>query len=359
MTSIPISAPIIGEPEKAAVMNVLESGMLAMGPLTARFEAEFAELCGVRHAIAVSSGTAALQLALLANEVGPGDEVITTAFTFIATVNAILSVGAVPVFVDIEEDTFNLDVSRVEAMITDRTQAILPVHLYGHLCDVEFLRAIADSHGLKIIEDACQAVMATYKGEAAGSFGTGAFSFYATKNMITGEGGMITTDEDEVAYLCRMLRNHGMETRYRYEMLGYNLRMMDIQAAIGLEQLKRLPALIERRRENAAHLNARLESVIKPREQAGYQHVWHQYTVRVPQGQDRDAAVKQLNQAGIGTGIYYPKSNHEHPHVKDVVGEISLPASERAAREVISLPVHPSLDEDDLDLIVREVNRLF
>lgn len=358
MTAIPISKPYIGAEEKAAVMAVLDSGMLAMGAKTAQFEDLFAALCGVKHAVAVSSGTAALTVALLANGIGPGDEVITTSFTFIATVNAILVAGAKPVFVDIEDQTFNVDTSLVEAAITPRTRAILPVHLYGHICDMRKLLEIAEAHDLRIIEDACQAVAATYEGKAAGSFGTGAFSFYATKNLMSGEGGMITTDDDEVAHQCRLLRNHGMEQRYQYLMLGYNFRMTDIQAAIGLEQLKRLPALTEQRRQNAAFLNARIESVITPQERPGYRHCWHQYTIRVNHGRDRDIQVRKLNAAGIGAGIYYPIPCHRQEHVRKVAGDIALPVTERMAQEVISLPVHPMLSKADLGAIVSEVNKL-
>jgi len=353
-----ISKPYIGDEEKAAVMEVLDSGMLAMGPRTAQFENEFAKLCGVKHAIAVSSGTTALHIALLANGIGPGDEVITTPFTFIASVNAILYVGAKPVFVDIEEETFNIDLSQVEKAITPRTKAILPVHLYGHLCDIEQLLAIAEKHHLKIIEDACQAVMSTYKGRAAGSFGTGTFSFYATKNMMSGEGGMITTNDDEVAEASRLIRNHGMKVRYYHDMLGYNFRMMDIQAAIGLQQLKRLPGFNEKRRQNAAYFNAKIESVVTPREKQDYCHIWHQYTVRINHGRDRDAAVKQLNDAGIGTGIYYPVPNHRQEYIRKIVGNVSLPVTEQMAQEVISLPVHPMLSQEELETIVTEVNKL-
>jgi perosamine synthetase len=358
MISIQISKPFLGEEEKAAVMEVLDSGMLAMGPRTAQFEGEFARLCDVKHAVAVSSGTTALHIALLANGIGPGDEVITTPFTFIASVNAILYVGATPVFVDIEDETFNIDLSQVEKAITPRTKAILPVHLYGHLCDIEQLLAIAEKHNLKIIEDACQAVMASYKGKRAGTFGTGTFSFYATKNMMSGEGGMITTNDDEVAEASRIIRNQGMKQRYYHEMLGYNFRMMDIQAAIGLEQLKRLPGFNEKRRQNAAYFNAKIKSVTTPREKQDYCHIWHQYTVRINQGRDRDAAVKQLNEAGIGAGIYYPVPVHHQNHVKKLVGDVSLPVSEQMAREVVSLPVHPMLSQEDLDTIVTEVNKL-
>jgi len=355
---IPVSKPDISQAEKTAVMEVLDSGILAQGPRTAKFEEAFAQRCNVKHAIAVSSGTTALHIALLANGIGPGDQVITTPFTFIASINAILYVGATPVFVDIDEASFNIDVSQIEAAITPKTRAILPVHLYGYMCDMDGLQRIAEQYDLKIIEDACQAVTATHRARFAGTFGTGAFSFYATKNLMCGEGGMITTNDDAVADLCKMIRNHGMKRRYYHEMVGYNFRTSDLLSAIGLEQLKRLPEFNEKRSRNAAFLSSRIESVTTPTVKEGYGHVWHQYTVRVNGGRDRDAAVEQLGAAGIGTGIYYPIPAHHQPHVQAIVGDVALPVAERMAKEVISLPVHPQLSQADLDLIVTEVNKL-
>jgi dTDP-4-amino-4,6-dideoxygalactose transaminase len=211
---------------------------------------------------------------------------------------------------------------------------------------------------LAIIEDACQAVGATYRGKVAGSFGTGAFSLYATKNVMSGEGGMITTNDDGVAEKCRLIRNHGMKRRYYHDMLGYNFRMTDLHAAIGLAQLDRLAEFTEKRRANAAYLNAKIESVITPKVKEGYGHVWHQYTVRVDGGRERDAAVKQLNDAGVGTGIFYPVPAHQQDYMREIVGEARLPVAEQLAREVISLPVHPQLTQADLDKIVTEVNKL-
>jgi len=355
---ISLSKPYIGEAEKQAVMEVLDSGMLAQGPRTARFEERFAQVCGVKHAVATSSGTTALHMALLANDIGEGDEVITTPFTFIASANSILFTGAKPVFVDIDEATFNIDPALVERAITPRTRAIMPVHLYGYVCDMPALQAIAEKHNLRIIEDACQAVGATYQGKAAGSFGTGCFSLYATKNVMAGEGGMITTNDDALADRCRMLRNHGMKRRYYHEMLGFNFRMTDLCAAIGLVQLDRLEDFTAKRRANAHALNSRIESVTTPKVKEGYGHVWHQYTIRVNGGRDRDAAAKQLNDAGIGTGIFYPVPAHQQEYMRDIVGAVSLPVAEKLAKEVISLPVHPQLSQDDLDAIVTAVNRL-
>lgn len=355
---IPISKPFIGEEEKNNVMKVLESGMLAQGPMVAKLEECFASLCGVKHAIATTSGTTALHVALLAHGIGPGDEVITTPFTFIASANSILFTGAKPVFVDIDPETFNIDPVKVEEAITPRTKAILPVHLYGYVCDMDALQAIADRHNLAIIEDACQAVGATYQGKVAGSFGTGAFSLYATKNVMSGEGGMITTNDDAVAEQCRLIRSHGMKRRYYHEMIGFNFRMSDLHAAIGLAQVDRLAEFTEKRKKNAAYLNENIKSVITPKVKPGYGHVWHQYTVRVDGQRDRDAAVKQLSEAGVGTGIFYPVPAHQQQYMRELIGVVPLPVAEKLATEVISLPVHPQLSQADLEVIVAEVNRL-
>jgi dTDP-4-amino-4,6-dideoxygalactose transaminase len=353
-----IAKPKIGEKEKQLVMEVLESGMLAQGPKVAALEGAFAEVCEVKHAVATTSGTTALHLALLAHGIGEGDEVITTPFTFIASANSVLFTGAKPVFVDIEPDTFNIDPNLIEAAITPKTKAILPVHLYGYVCDMDAIMAIAEKHDLAVIEDACQAVGASFKGKKAGSFGTGTFSLYATKNVMSGEGGMITTEDDEVADFCRMVRSHGMKVRYYHDMLGYNYRMSDLHAAIGLAQMDRLDTFNKQRKANAAYLNEHLTSVVTPKVKPGYDHVWHQYTIRLDGDRDRDAAVKQLNEAGVGTGIFYPVPVHEQGYMRDLVGEYRLPVSEKMAQEVISLPVHPQVTQSDLKKIVEEVNKL-
>lgn len=353
---IPISKPYIGAEEKALVMEVLDSGMLAQGPKVAKLEECFAKLCGVKHAIATTSGTTALHVALLAHGIGPGDEVITTPFTFIASVNSILFTGATPIFVDIDPETYNINPDLIEKAITSKTKAILPVHLYGYVCDMDALQAIADRHGLVIIEDACQAVGASFKGKIAGSFGTGAFSLYATKNIMSGEGGMITTDDDNIADLCKLIRSHGMKRRYYHEMIGYNFRMSDLHAAIGLAQLDRLQSFTAARVKNATYFNQNIHSVITPKVKPGYGHVWHQYTIRI-EG-DRNAAVKKLGDAGIGTGIFYPVPAHQQGYMQELLGEYKLPVAETLAKQVISLPVHPQLSQADLETIVQEVNKL-
>jgi len=355
---IPLSRPWIGEEEKSAVLEVLDSGMLAQGPRVAKFEESFAKMNGSRHAIATSSGTTALHLALLAHDVGPGDEVITSPFTFIASVNSILFTGATPVFADIDDETFNIDPARLEAAITPRTKVIMPVHLYGMAADMDEMQDIATRHNVDIVEDACQAVGATYGGRHVGTFGTGVFSLYATKNVMTGEGGMITTDDDELADRMRLLRNHGMRKRYQYEMLGYNFRLNDVLAAIGHAQLERMREATDRRRKNAQFLTDQIESVTTPRVKEGRDHVWHQYTVRLPDGADRDAALASLEEAGVGAGVFYPLGAHRFPHIREVVGDVDLPVTDRVAASVISLPVHPLLSREDLERIVAAVNAL-
>jgi len=354
---IPIAQPLIGQEEKEAVIAVLDSGMLAQGPKVEEFEKAFAALCGVRHAVATSSGTTALHLALLAHNIGPGDEVITSPFTFIASANAILFVGARPVFVDIDESSYNIDPSLIEARITPRTKALMPVHLFGNPCEMEAIMAIAARHGLIVIEDAAQAHGASIQGRKVGSFGTGCFSFYPTKNMTTAEGGMVTTDDDQVAEKARLLRNHGMKKRYYHDFLGYNFRMTDLQAALGLAQLAKLEVFNEKRIANARYLTEHLRDVvITPQVRDGYRHVFHQYTIRVKE--NRDLMVEQLREQGIGTGIYYPLPVHQQPVYQELGYTDCLPVAEAMSREVLSLPVHPALSQMDLERIVEVVSRL-
>jgi perosamine synthetase len=350
---IPIARPLITDEEKHAVVEVLESGFLVQGRRVKALEELFADYCGTRHAIATSSGTTALHIALLAHDIGPGDEVITTPFSFIATANAILYTGARPVFVDVDPETLNLDAELVEAAITPQTRALLPVHLYGHAADMPALMAIAEQHGLAVIEDAAQAHGAACNGQRVGTWGTGCFSFYPTKNMTTAEGGIITTNDDEIAERARMLRSHGQSARYEHQMLGFNFRMTDIHAAIGLTQFQHLEDWNERRILNAQYLSAHLEGVQVPSVRPGYRHVFHQYTVRVRP--DRDGLAHWLAERQIGTGIHYPRPIHQQPFYQQLGYDQHLPVAEAASREVLSLPVHPALSLEDLDTIVAAV----
>jgi perosamine synthetase len=366
---IPIAHPLLGSEEAEALRDVLASGQIAEGRQVAEFEHHFAEVCQVKEAVAVSSGTAALHLALLAHGIGPGDEVITTAFSFAATANVILLVGATPVFVDIEPGTFNLDPGQVEAALTPRTRAIMPVHLYGNPADMERLVALAEAHQLALIEDACQAHAASIHGKPVGSFGTGCFSFYATKNMTTGEGGMVTTDDPLIAERVRLLRSHGQQTRYTHIALGYNLRMTDLQGALGLMQLRKLEQFTEKRIANAAYLTTHLrDSVPVPVVRDGHRHVYHQYVIEVPGEGEREHWVNRLRERGVGTAVHYPTPIYRQPYYREhpshfrlvppSAEQTVLPVTEKAAHRVLSLPVHPALAEHDLVTIVKEVQTL-
>lgn len=350
---IPAARPEIGEDERAAVDRVLRSGMLAQGPEIAAFENEFASIVDGRRCIALNSGTSALHLAFLAGGIGPGDEVIVPSFSFAATANAVSLTGATPVFVDIESDYFSIDPSAVEAAITPRTKAIMPVHLYGHPSDLAALKAIADKHGLQIYEDAAQAHAASVDGIPVGAWGVAAsFSFYPTKNMMSGEGGMITTGSEQLERQARMLRNQGMERRYENEVIGFNMRMTDIHAAIGRVQLAKLAGWTAQRQKNAAFLGENLKGVVTPPVAPGAVHVYHQYTVRIVD-HDRDAFAEELSKRGVGNGVYYPTPIHRLPSF-DL--DLDLPVTEQVAREVLSIPVYPSLTEDELATIVEAVN---
>ena len=349
---IPAARPLIGDDERAAVDAVLQSGMIAQGPQVAAFEEEFAEVVAGRECIAVNSGTSALHLALLAMGIGPGDEVIVPSFTFAATGNAVAITGATPVFVDIEPDYFTIDPGQIEQAITDRTRAIIPVHLYGHPAEMRQIMAIADAAGLQVLEDAAQAHLSALDGRPVGAWGNAAaFSFYPTKNMTAGEGGMIVTDDPELARTARLLRNQGMEKRYHNEIAGLNNRMTDIHAAIGRVQLGKLAGWTEQRQQNAKFLDAHLQGVTVPPVAADAAHVYHQYTIRV--AGDRDTFAERLAAAGVGSGVYYPVPIHTLP----TFGlDTDLPHTATAAEQVISLPVHPSLSQDDLETIVAAVN---
>ena len=351
---IPIARPQMGEEEKELVWSTMSSGGLAQGARVHELEERFAAFVGVPHAIATSSGTTALHLALLAAGVGPGDEVVTVPFTFIASATSVLFTGARPVFVDVDEATFNIDVSQIEAAITPRTRAILPVSLYGQPADLPAIAEIADRHGLTVVEDAAQSHGAAVGGRMSGSWGAGCFSFYPTKNMTTGEGGMVTTSDAELADRARLLREHGSRIRYHHEIVGYNFRMTDIHASIGLAQLTKLPANNARRREIAARYDRELRGVITPAVLPGVTHVYHQYTLRVNR---RDELVEALRERGIGTGVYYPIPVHrQRPFEELGYGELRFPVAERLCEEVVSIPVHPSLTDDEVGQVVAAVN---
>lgn len=355
---IPIAKPFIGEEEKQAVVAVLSSGQLSQGPKVAEFEKAFAAAHGAKHGVATSNGTTALMASMMAHNIGPGDEVIIPSFSFFATASCVLSVGARPVFADIDPDTFNLSPAAAEAAITPRTKAIMPVHLYGQPADMPAFEAVCQKHGLVLLEDAAQAHLAQIGDRRVGTWGTASFSFYPTKNMTTTEGGMVLTNDDEIARKLRMIRAQGMNTQYYHEIVGYNFRMTDMAAAIGLVQLGRLPDWTRARKDNADFYDERLTSVKTPVVANGYSHVYHQYTVRVPDGVDRDTVAKRLNERGVGVRIYYPLPIHQQPVFRQMDGyqNVVLPETETATRQVFSLPVYPALTAEERDYVAQEIN---
>ncbi|WP_373692810.1 DegT/DnrJ/EryC1/StrS family aminotransferase [Agromyces silvae] len=343
-------------------METLRSGGIAQGRRVAELETRFADLVGVEHAIAVNNGTTSLVAALSVLDLEPGDEVVTSPFTFVATLNAILEAGATARFADISEDDFNVTAASLAERLTPRTRALMPVHLYGQIAAMDEISAIAEANDLAIVEDAAQAHGARLGDRGAGTYGTGSFSFYATKNLTTGEGGIITTNDAAVADRLRVLRNQGMRDRYQYVAAGHNWRMTDLQAAVGIPQLAGYDDVVARRQEHARRLSEGLSGVpgiVVPRELAGRRHVWHQYTIRVTEAAavGRDEFVTKLAERGVGAGIYYPKLVHDYEPYRDrpdVIVE-ATPVAERVVQQVVSLPVHTHLSPDDLDRIVDAV----
>jgi perosamine synthetase len=357
---IPVNAPQIGKEEIKAVTKVLKSGTLTHGlgggPVVTKFEEAYAKFVKAKHAIAVNSGTAALHLALLGAGVKLGDEVILPSFTFVATAEIVVMAGAKPVFVDIDPDTYDISPKKIERAVTKRTRAIIPVDLYGLPADMQPIREIADKHGLAVVEDSCQAHGATYKGKPVGALANAAcWSFYVSKNMTTGEGGMVTTDSDELAENMRVIRSHGEKEKYKSSMLGHNYRMPEIEAAIGFEQLKKLPGFLARRRRNAKRLTSILGKTSKlqlPIEPEGCRHSWYLYTVRIKgaSAEKRDKIAGELREKGVGAGVYYVNPIHLMPYYLRF-GKHGLLETEKASKQVLSLPVHPGVTPKQVDFI--------
>ncbi|HSO08337.1 MAG TPA: DegT/DnrJ/EryC1/StrS family aminotransferase [Pelomicrobium sp.] len=340
----------------AAVHGVLDSAHFILGPNVKALEQEVAQFIGVKHAVAVASGTDALHLALRAAGVTCGDEVVTTPFTFIATAEAVSYIGARPVFVDVETQSFNLDVARVEAAITARTKAVIPVHLYGQAADMQPLKALCERRGLKLIEDCAQSFGADDRGIMTGAIGDlGCFSFYPSKNLgAYGDGGLVTTNDDELAATVRVLRDHGSRVRYHHSMIGYNSRLDELQAAILRVKLARIGDLNARRRQAAARYTERFtDSPVRPPLESGRGvHVYHQYTILSAR---RDAIQKALADAGIASAIYYPIPLHRQDVYAPLYPGVSLPVAEALAQQVLSLPMHPYLSPDQADRVADAV----
>jgi dTDP-4-amino-4,6-dideoxygalactose transaminase len=361
---MPINAPQIGKEEIEAVVKVMKSGILThglgAGPMVTRFEKDFAALMKTKQGIATNTGTAALHLSLAAVGMGPGDQVILPSFTFVATAEVVAMTGAKPVFVDIDPETYNISAKTIEKAITKKTKTIMPVDLYGLPADMKPIRELADKHGLFIIEDAAQAHGATYNGKPAGAYADIAcWSFYASKNMTTGEGGMATTNNTEIAEKMRFMRSHGEKEKYTSLMLGNNYHMPEIQAAIGCAQLKKLPKFVAKRRANAKRLTEKLVKVKKlilPKEPQGYKHSWYLYTVRMrgARREQRDKIVQQLKERGIGAEVYYVNPVHLMPFYAKF-GKKHLSETEKIAKQVFSLPVHPGVTPKQIDFVAENV----
>jgi perosamine synthetase len=357
---IALSKPLIGHEERKAVDEVLKSGLLVQGKVTKQLEQKIAQFCKTKYAVAFNSGTAAIHASLYAIGIKPGDEVITTPFTFVASANPILMMGAKPVFVDINEQDFNIDIKKLKKAITKKTRAIIPIDLYGQIYDYRGLRKIIPTSrdtDIKIIEDSCQAIGAKYQDKMAGTLGQiGTFSLYATKNITGIEGGLLVTNNKDYAQKAKMFRHHGQneDQRYEYRDIGYNYRTTDVNSAIALEQFKKLDFITNKRRENAAKLSRGLKNIkniILPKEKADFKHVYHQYTIRVLK--DRDKLMAYLQKKGVGCNIYYPKPLHLHTQFKKLgYKKGDFPVAEQMAKEVLSLPVHPLVTDKEIDYII-------
>lgn len=361
---IPISTVRIDEEIEQEVLLVLRSGMIAQGPKVAELETIFARICGVKHAVAVNNGTTALVAVLKMLDVPEGSTVVTSPFTFVATLNAAIEAGYKVRFADVDPLTFNVTADAIAAVATADVSTVMPVHIYGQCADMTSIGTLAAEKGWAVIEDAAQAHGALHNGKAAGSFGAGCFSFYATKNITTGEGGIITTDDDALADRLRVYRNQGMRQRYQYEMAGTNYRMTDVQAAIGIPQLKKMDSIVSARQANAAALNellADVEGVVTPGVADGNSHVWHQYTIRITDEskRSRDGVIEELTAAGVGCGIYYPRLAHDYDCFRGnpVIEATPTPVAARLVSEVVSLPVHQYLSAADVRTVAEAVKK--
>jgi len=360
--TIPIARPVLGNEEIEAVRSVLESGFLIQGKKVKMFEEEFARYVGVKNAVAVANGTTALDIALKALEIHQGDEVVTPAFSFVASANCILYQRAKLVFADIDKRTFNIDPSDVAEKITRKTKAVIPVHLFGQTADMDALREIVEDKKILLIEDASQAIGAEYKGYKAGGMSDiGCFSFYPTKNITTGEGGMITTSNDELAEKARLLRDHGQDAKYHHVVLGYNYRMTEMAAAIGLAQLGKIDKLNNKRIENAELLTKGIKNVsglTPPYVNKEMKHVFNQYVVRVEEtcSMKRNELAEYMNKRGIETAVHYPTPIYKQPLYKKLGFKIICPNAEEDSERVLSIPVHPLLTREDIAYILNTLN---
>jgi len=361
---IPIARPLLGPEEAAAIRDVLESGQLVQGPKVEAFENAFATYVGRKHAVAVANGTAALHLALLAHGIKADQDVVIPPLTFFASASTVLLCGAKPAFVDVDRSLYTIDPAKLEDGLTRTTAAIMPVHLYGQTAEMDPIREIAEERDLLVIEDAAQAHGAQYHGRKAGNLGdTACFSFYATKNMTTGEGGMIVTDDEDLAERARLLRDHGQTAKYEHAIVGYNLRMTEIAAAIGLVQLRKLDGWVARRRENARALTkglAGVEGLVPPEEGNWMVHAFYQYIVRADPKfpLSRDEIVEALTEEGIGCRPSYPMPLYKQKALRDRKIRGRCPVAEAVVGRLFELPVHPGVGPREVDRILEAMERL-
>ena len=357
---IAMAKPCLGVEEKEAVSKVIDSGMIAHGTVVEEFNREFSAYMGVRHGIATSNGTTALEVALRALGIGPGDKVLTTPYSFIASTNSIIYTGATPVFADIDPETFNIAADKVEDKLKKNPdiRALQIVHLFGQPCDMDAIMTLVKKYNLLLVEDCAQAHNAAFGNKKVGTFGNAAaFSFYPTKNMTTGEGGMVITNDDKVAERCSLLVSHGMKVRYYHDIIGYNYRMTNVAAAIGLCQLKKLEGFNNSRNKNADFYNKNINNqyVQTPHKLDGIYHCYHQYTIRIKNGR-RDDFTKYLGSNNIGFGVFYPISIPEQKCYEGMNMENDFPATDKTKLEVVSLPVHPLLTEEEVATVVKVIN---
>ena len=375
VTKIPLGKPSIGSEEIRAVEKVLRSGWLVEGPNVKEFEKRMAEYVGTRYAVALNSCTSALQLSLSAIGIGPGDEVIVPSFTFPATANSVICAGGKPVFTDVDEVYHNMDPQKIEEKVTEKTKAIMPVHYAGHPADMDPIMKVAAKHGLEVIEDAAEALGAEYKGRKVGSIGIGCFSFYPTKNITTAEGGMITTDDERVDRIARMMRGHGVfkgtwsrerekKPWERIQMeLGYNFRMTDIQGAIGLVQLNKLEEMNGKRISHACYLDEQIRGIkgIKlPTVMEGCKHVYQMYNPTVVSEKVRNRIVESLREKGIGASVHFAPPTHLMPYYVEKYGykEGMLPVTEKTSKTIFTLPMFPDLTKEELQFMVEALKEI-
>jgi len=357
---VAIAKPCLGVEEKEAVTQVIDSGMIASGAVVEEFNHKFSEYIGVKHGIATSNGTTALEVALKALGIGPGDKVLTTPFSFIASTNSILYAGAIPLFADIDPKTFNIAPDKMEDKLKKYRdiKALQIVHLFGQACDMDAIMTLVKKYGLLLIEDCAQAHGALFGNKKVGTFGdAAAFSFYPTKNMTTGEGGMVVTNNDNAAERSSLLINHGMKIRYHHDIIGYNYRMTNVAASIGLCQLKKLDGFNKRRNQNAEYYNKNINNqyVQVPYKQGNVYHCYHQYTILVKDGR-RDDFTKYLSANNVGSSVFYPLSIPEQKCYEGMDIERDFPVTDKVKLEVVSIPVHPLLSQDELSTVAGVIN---